>query len=497
MAIELTKFHMPVKFEKKEILEDTRFQKIKIWIAHTGENLNNTYFTKELLEEMVHTLPYVPIVGFIEKNENNEDDFSDHRSSIVVEKNKIKFRYEGHAYGFIPEEPNAKFEIRGGKEWLTAEGFLWTKFSQSIEILEESNGKKSQSMEIQDVDGQVDDLGRVVFSQGRFSALCILGEDVSPAMTGSTIEFFSVAKESIREMIHEFSLQKGDLELPDKVKKKKIDNEVEETEKIPEEPLEPSTPTEPSEPVKEPVTEPEPEPEPEPETEPEVVSEEEVASEENSESSDESTEENASESEETEEFSKLEQFELSHDSVRKNLQQSIRTKYSEDFISVYVLEVFDDYFYSEFYDWENDSVRYVKTNYSRNEDNIILDGEEEVFAMFVNGGEKSEIENNRKKVSELELAIKELQDYKDSIEHSAKEELLESYSSILDSQDLKNIRDKFAELSVDEIEKEIAYSHFQKTKNTDEFSGLGARTLSLGATKDTGRYGSLSEYFGK
>ena len=118
------------------------------------------------------------------------------------------------------------------------------------------------------------------------------------------------------------------------------------------------------------------------------------------------------------------------------------------------------------------------------------------FRMFVNGGEKSEIENNRKKVSELELAIKELQDYKDSIEHSAKEELLESYSSILDSQDLKNIRDKFAELSVDEIEKEIAYSHFQKTKNTDEFSGLGARSYRWGDGKiqaDTARYQNTSE----
>ena len=44
---------------------DGRFQKVKVWIAHTGENLNNSYFEKETLESMVSTLPYIPIVGYI------------------------------------------------------------------------------------------------------------------------------------------------------------------------------------------------------------------------------------------------------------------------------------------------------------------------------------------------------------------------------------------------------------------------------------------------
>lgn len=475
MPIELTKFNIPVNFEIGKIENDSRFQKTKIWIAHTGENLNNTYFTKELLAEMASTLPYIPIVGFIEKNEDGDNDFSDHRSVISIEKGNVKIRYEGKAYGFLSEDPNPQFEFRGGKEWLTAEGYLWTKFTQSTDIFDESNGIKSQSMEIQDVDGEVDELGRLVFSKGRFSALCILGEDVSPAMAGSTIEYFSLAKDTIQEMIREFSLEKGDLGLNpedlefEDINKKKTDDNGEE---IAEEEIDPVDLVDPEQDTDEGEgTDPEPEPEPDPEEHDEGEGGE-------------------------EEFSHLAQFELSHDSLRKTLSQGIRSEYSDFDTSVYVMEVFDTYFYASIYDWRNDKESYIKVEYSCEGDVVSIGEKTEVFAMFVTGEEKSSIETNRVRVQELEELIGELEAYKESIEMSKKEELIESYAKNFDNDEIKDIRDRSKDVTLEELEKEIAYAFFNKNKNSEDFSG--ARSLSLGATKKEGnKYGVIDKYFTK
>jgi len=43
---------IPINFEMIEEIPDSRFLKVKIWLCHTGENLNGSYFSKELLETM-------------------------------------------------------------------------------------------------------------------------------------------------------------------------------------------------------------------------------------------------------------------------------------------------------------------------------------------------------------------------------------------------------------------------------------------------------------
>ena len=81
--------------------------------------------------------------------------------------------------------------MANGKEWLTAEGYLWTKFQKAMGIFTDSNYEKSQSMEISDIGGYIDDDGILNIESAVFTALCILGDDVRPAMSGSTIEALS------------------------------------------------------------------------------------------------------------------------------------------------------------------------------------------------------------------------------------------------------------------------------------------------------------------
>ena len=214
---------------------DGRFKKVKIWVAHTGENLNATAFSRESLLQLSETLPYTPIVGYVKKDENGED-FLGHEREITIDRDGMTIEYLGVPYGFVPENPNEKIELREGKEWLTTEGYLWTKFDKALNIFDNANGRKSQSMEIEALDGYTDDNGVYNIENSVFSALCILGEGVRPAMQGSTIEFFEAdsLRSEIANMLKEFTeeskyVEEGGAELDTENKKDEVTEEEAQT----------------------------------------------------------------------------------------------------------------------------------------------------------------------------------------------------------------------------------------------------------------------------
>ena len=122
--INVTTVKLPTHFEKTEELDnDSRFQKVKIYIANTGENLNNSVFSYDVLENMIPSLANIPILGYVGVNEDNEEDFRGHEKRLTLKDDKFKLSFATHAYGFIPEDNNAHFETTGGKEWLVTNGY--------------------------------------------------------------------------------------------------------------------------------------------------------------------------------------------------------------------------------------------------------------------------------------------------------------------------------------------------------------------------------------
>lgn len=222
--IDVRTVSLPTRFEKSDNQEnDSRFQKVKIYIAHTGENLNHSIFSHDVLEQMIPSLANIPILGYVGVNDENDEDFRGHEKRLSIDDGKFKVSFETHAYGFVPVDNNAHFEVTGGKEWLVTDGYLWTRFVDAMELFDESNGSKGQSMEISNAEGYTDDRGRMVFTNATFTGLCILGDDVPPAMTGSTIStVFSKEdfKSTFEEMLAEFSAEKGEYTLATKKKQK-------------------------------------------------------------------------------------------------------------------------------------------------------------------------------------------------------------------------------------------------------------------------------------
>lgn len=491
MAITAEKLRIPINnIEVYSYLEDSRFKKVKIWVAHTGVNINHTSFSVETFEKMIPTLSGVPIVGFIEKNKLDEDDFSDHRQRIVFKDGDIEQEYLGHSYGFIPEDPNAKIEYREGKEWLTAEGYLWTKFKKAVDIISESNGSKSHSMEIDSINGFVDDDGVVNVTDARFTGLCILGDEVAPAMSGSTVEFFSgnSFKEEIKQMLFEFS-KKGVGENLDKDKLEKEVEAVEEVEKV-----------ETTEETKELEVATEPEQELEPE-----ATEDEYTEAETPEKTDEGELEDEPESEVEEgaerDLESAEDFELTYsisfEDVRAKLHLALDAQEGSSGAWLYILETFDDHFV---YVQENsEEAKYFKVNYKVDNESVVLGDKIEVLPMFVTADEQGLIKANRDRIEQLTEELQDLQEYKLNVERDAKMLVLDKHASQLDEKSFSELKESIDTLSELDLEKEIAFSIFKRQSQEDQ---LGSRAdtemISTYSFKQTnGRYGDLDRLFVK
>lgn len=220
--MKLTEFdnarHMNVTFELVEEeqkgidgIDLNRFTPVKVWIAHTGKNLNKSFFSKEQLESMIPSLSFIPIVGFIQTDSSNKDDFAGHEERIVVSVDGISYEYLGRMYGFVPEKNNARFETKNDKEYLVCDGIIINKFAKAKEILDRDE-EKGQSMELfrDTFEGYYEkDNDQFVVTNAQFEALCFLGDKKIPAMVGGAIEkvHFSALRYEIEQIMKD--LEKG------------------------------------------------------------------------------------------------------------------------------------------------------------------------------------------------------------------------------------------------------------------------------------------------
>ena len=216
--IDQSMLSIPVSFEKIEeyTIDDSRFTKVKIWLMHLGENKNKSIFEKEIVDAALPTLEYIPIVGFIEKNKSDENDFSNHRNIIVKDKNGYRREYLGHAYGVVlsSQDNDAHYEFRVcddgiEREFLVCNGVIWNMFENAQDIMKRDL-VKGHSMELkQDTkdsySGYLDEDGKFHFTKFSFRAACILGEDYEAGMHSSTIEVQFTMNDFVRDLQREMN----------------------------------------------------------------------------------------------------------------------------------------------------------------------------------------------------------------------------------------------------------------------------------------------------
>lgn len=172
--------------------------KARVRIFYTGLNRNLTYITEEFAEKLLKTLPYTPVGGLWQQD---EEDFSDHGGP--GESNRERFQ----AFGVVPENPNVAWEDHMDEDgvlrrYACCDVYLWTaRYKAAREI-----PKKAQSMElyVNSIDGEWKRDGALEyfeFTDGVFFGLLALGDDVDPCFEGAA--FYGLdqsAKEFFEEL---------------------------------------------------------------------------------------------------------------------------------------------------------------------------------------------------------------------------------------------------------------------------------------------------------
>ncbi|SDX95327.1 hypothetical protein [Thermoactinomyces sp. DSM 45892] len=181
-----------------------QFSSCKVRVLHTGKNQNLSLISKEAITRALPTLRNIPIVGeFLEEN----DDFGGHGGTIDLD--TYKYIHTTKPYGVVPESATFEWEhVKGEdgytREYLTIHGcYLWTgRYEETNHILEQMKG---QSMEIEVTNSTWNSSEETYeIHDFIFSALCILGDRVSPAFPEAVIT-------SSRPFKQEFSLMMKEL----------------------------------------------------------------------------------------------------------------------------------------------------------------------------------------------------------------------------------------------------------------------------------------------
>lgn len=190
---------LPIYFSVKNEVsnKDDRFLEVEIDVLHEGLNLNKSIFSKEVVNENIDTIKNTPILGFIRELPDGENDFKGHEYIITkTDKNGLTRKYVGSAFGLVPESCNARWitkmsEDGQERDYLRVDGLLWTKFSDSIDIMMRDI-EKPHSMELfpDNINGYENEDGNFVFTSFDFDGCCILGstDDIQPAMISSDIK---------------------------------------------------------------------------------------------------------------------------------------------------------------------------------------------------------------------------------------------------------------------------------------------------------------------
>lgn len=213
-VMKMSRHTFPVMFEKVEDVtcNNERFTKVRVWMMHTGLNYNQSDIPKEVIENAIPTLDYIPIVGFIEFV-GDDKDFAGHKYRIVKDEKGIRRKYIGSAYGVIKshDDNNAHFEMRmcddgEEREFLVVDGIIWNMFEDSTDIMLRDL-IKGHSMEMWEpsIKFYEDENGIAHFTEFSFRAACILGEKCEPAMYNSTIEVQFTMSDFVRDIQDELN----------------------------------------------------------------------------------------------------------------------------------------------------------------------------------------------------------------------------------------------------------------------------------------------------
>jgi len=168
-------YHIPARIVDFQATENKYLTKAKLEVFYIGETVDKRLFTEKFSEELIKTLPQMPVVGYYDED---KEDFIGHNN-------------EQYIYGYVPETTNLEFKERDGKTFAVTDVILFTGRDDNIGDIANRIVGKAQSLEmdpasvtykINKEDGK---FKNIEFTSGHITGMSVLGDDENPAFEGS------------------------------------------------------------------------------------------------------------------------------------------------------------------------------------------------------------------------------------------------------------------------------------------------------------------------
>lgn len=196
----------PSLFKVDDTYQDERFMKVRVAVMHSGENLNRSSFTTSVIKDAKDTFANIPILAntieYTDEDGNTVLDYGGHDMHLEEDKFKdgeYRIVYDEKVVGVVPETNN--FEIvtdsESGKDFVYVDALIYREYGNyCADILEARNGSTSVSAEIYCDEISVNAQSQIMeVDKMRMSGVTLLGEDVTPAMTGANATVFSIKED--------------------------------------------------------------------------------------------------------------------------------------------------------------------------------------------------------------------------------------------------------------------------------------------------------------
>ncbi|MEG2289640.1 MAG: hypothetical protein RSC24_06695 [Clostridium sp.] len=200
MSIKGKPVSLPIN--KIKFTEDSNqpdLSKVKLMVCKSGEvPSHNMFIEKESLVMSEDSIKNKPLLCAYEVDDDgNKVDFKGHEMTYKIVRDgkglELKIEYIEQPVGVIPESCNFAIEEIDGEEWITVDAYIFKEYcSDVVDILEDSDGEKSVSMEINILESYEDDNdGLLHITKFGFTGVTLLGVNHSPAIAGANIKTFT------------------------------------------------------------------------------------------------------------------------------------------------------------------------------------------------------------------------------------------------------------------------------------------------------------------
>lgn len=192
-SLPITKINFSYNSEQNDL------RKVRLQVCKSGlVPSHNLIIEEEALICSEDSIKNKPILCAYEvDDEGNKTDFQGHEMEykLVKEGNTIqlKVEYIEQPVGVIPESCNFSIEEIDNEKWVVVDGYIYNEYcSDAVRLIEENDGQKSVSMEINVLESEYDEVEEATrIKKFAFLGITILGLEHPPAISGANIKTFS------------------------------------------------------------------------------------------------------------------------------------------------------------------------------------------------------------------------------------------------------------------------------------------------------------------